>query len=167
MTDPKPEDITAVIDTREQTPLDLSPLRWEPGTLATGDYSILGLENVVSVERKSIPDLMGCIGQDRERFDREIMRLLAYPHRLVVVEGLLSDIESGTYRSRVAPSAAMGSLLGWMAMGIPFLFAGSHEAAGRLVSRFLFIAARRRWRESEALRGRHKNIAVDTTDKVG
>ncbi|NQU21949.1 MAG: hypothetical protein HQ567_11755 [Candidatus Nealsonbacteria bacterium] len=65
----KPETITAVIDTREQTPLDLSPLQTIPGTLATGDYSVRGLEHVVAVERKSLPDLLGCIGRDRSRFD--------------------------------------------------------------------------------------------------
>lgn len=147
----EPEDLTAVQDTREQRPLDLAPMRVEVGTLSTGDYSIKGLENVISVERKSIPDLLMCIGQERERFDREVQRLLAYPARLVVVEGTLQEVENGNYRAKVDPRAAVGSLLGWMALGIPFLFAGDHEKAGKLVSRFLYITARRRWREAEIL----------------
>ena len=36
----QPADVTAIVDTREQLPLDLSPLRVERGTLATGDYSV-------------------------------------------------------------------------------------------------------------------------------
>ena len=48
----RPGQVVAVIDTREQLPLDLTPLRTEPGTLPTGDYSVRGLEQVVSVERK-------------------------------------------------------------------------------------------------------------------
>jgi hypothetical protein len=43
----KPEQVTAVIDTREQCPLDLSPLQIVTGTLATGYYSVQGLDSIV------------------------------------------------------------------------------------------------------------------------
>ena len=82
----KPEQVSCVIDTREQTPLDVSPLRHVEGTLTTGDYSVCGLEQVISVERKSLPDLLTCCGRERERFDREIARLLAFPVRSLVIE---------------------------------------------------------------------------------
>ena len=36
--------IVALQDTREEIPLDLTPLRVEVGTLATGDYSVRGLK---------------------------------------------------------------------------------------------------------------------------
>ncbi len=75
----KPENVTALIDTREQQLLDLSPLRTEQATLPTGDYSLKGLEHVVAIERKSLDDLLGVVGRDRPRFDREVQRLLAYP----------------------------------------------------------------------------------------
>ncbi len=65
-TDLKPEHVVAVIDTREQLPLDLTPLRAVEGTLTTGDYSVVGLEHVVAIERKSLPDLLGCIGRARQ-----------------------------------------------------------------------------------------------------
>src|SRR5437763_1557404 len=77
---------TALIDSREQLPLCLDPLRVEPGTLATGDYSVKGLEHVVAIERKSAEDMLSCVGRERGRFDREIQRLLAYPVRAIVVE---------------------------------------------------------------------------------
>ena len=64
----------------------MSPLRTEAATLATGDYTVKGLEHVVAVERKSLPDLLGCIGRDHARFDREVLRLLAYPVRCLIVE---------------------------------------------------------------------------------
>src|ERR1700676_181303 len=95
-----PEAVTAIIDTREQTPLDLAPLRVELGTLATGDYSVAGLETIVAIERKSLPDLLSCIGQERERFDREVVRLLAYPVRALVVESTWSELEAGDWRSK-------------------------------------------------------------------
>jgi ERCC4-type nuclease len=149
----RPEAVTAIIDTREQLPLDLSPLQSVAGTLTTGDYSVRGLETIVAVERKELGDLLGCIGQERERFDREIMRLLAYPTRALVVEATWADLEAGQWRSQVTPAAAVGSLLGWIAAGVPIIMAGDHERAGRYVGRLLYTAARRRWREARALAG--------------
>lgn len=149
--DIRPEQVTAIIDRREQLPLDLSPLQTTAGTLATGDYSIVGLEHVVAAERKSLSDLLGCIGGDRERFEREVQRLLAYPCRVIVVEATWADLEAGQWRSKITPSAAMGSVLGWIAAGIPIVMAGDHARAGRYVSRLLYIAARRRWRENRQL----------------
>ena len=149
----RPEQVTAIIDSREQLPLDLSPLQTVSGTLATGDYSVQGLENIVAVERKSLPDLLTCIGTCRERFDREVMRLLAYPTRAIVVEATWPDLERGEWQSKVTPAAAVGSVLGWIASGVPIIMAGDHARAGRYVSRLLFTAARRRWREARALVG--------------
>ncbi|HWA99003.1 MAG TPA: ERCC4 domain-containing protein [Pirellulales bacterium] len=121
------------------------------GTLPTGDYSIRGLEQVVAIERKSEPDLLCCIGAERERFDREVQRLLAYPVRALVVESCWASMERGAWRSSVTPAAAVGSLLGWVAAGLPVLMVGDHQTAGRYVSRLLYIASRRRWREARAL----------------
>lgn len=146
-----PEDIVAVCDNREQLPLDLSPLKCERGTLPTGDYSVRGLEHFVCVERKSLQDLIGCIGYGRERFEREMQRILSYPARLIVVEGTLGRIALKQYRGEVHPNSVIGSVLGWMAHGIPILFAGDHAEAGKMTARFLFIAARRRWEEAQSL----------------
>jgi ERCC4-type nuclease len=146
-----PEVLTAIIDTREQHPLDLSPLRTAPGTLATGDYSIRGLEHIIAVERKSLPDLLCCVGQERERFDREVQRLLAYPVRALVVESGWLALERGEWRSQVTPAQALGSVLGWIAQGLPVVMCYDHPRAGRFVARLLTIAARRRWREARAL----------------
>jgi ERCC4-type nuclease len=149
----RPEAVTAVIDTREQLPLDLAPLAVERGTLATGDYSVVGLESIVAVERKSLSDLLCCIGQERERFDREVMRLLAYPCRAVVVETTWPELEAGDWRSKITAAAAVGSCIGWIAAGLPIILAGDHARAGRFVAKLLYTAARRRWREARALAG--------------
>ena len=147
----RPDQVTAIIDTREQLPLDLAPLRSVAGTLTTGDYSVQGLETIVAVERKNLADLLGCIGQHRKRFDREIQRLIAYPVRAIVIEATWAELEQGEWRSQITPSAAIGSVLGWMAAGVPIIMAGDHTRAGRYVGRLLFTAARRRWREARAL----------------
>lgn len=146
----KPEDVTAIIDTREQLPLELS-LPMIRGTLATGDYSVQGLEHMIAIERKSLADLVGCVGTSRERFEKEIQRLLAHECRAIVVEAGWGALELGQWRSQVTPSAALGSVLGWIAQGVPIIMAGSRESAARYVSRLLFVAARRRWRELQSL----------------
>ena len=149
--EPTPDTITAIVDTREQHSLDLSPLHSEVATLATGDYTIRGLENVIAVERKSLPDLVSCVGVERDRFEREVKRLLAYPVRAMVAEASWDELEMGQWRSRVTPQSAIGSVLGWIAAGLPVVMAGSRSRAAVFVSRLLFIAARRRWREARGL----------------
>ncbi len=142
-----PSQVVCLVDTREQLPLDLSPLRTQPATLPTGDYSILGLEHHVCIERKSLDDLLGCVSRERERFERELLRMLAYPVRVLLVEATWAEIELGQWRSKVTSSQAMGSLIGWAAMGIQLALVGSHERAWRFASRLLFSIANRRYRE--------------------
>lgn len=140
--------LTAIIDTREQLPLDL---RWRSGealksirgTLKTGDYSVETFEDMISIERKSIPDLVACIGKHRERFQRELDRMLEFKTKAVVVEGSWSDIESGNYPGMINPNAAIGSILGWIARGIPFIFAGNRDRASEYVARLLVHGAKR------------------------
>jgi DNA excision repair protein ERCC-4 len=149
--EPKVEDILAIVDKREQRPLDLSPLQVVKGTLATGDYSVVGLESVVALERKGLGDMLSCIGTDRERFEREVQRLMSYQVRALVIESTWAELEAGEWRSRVKPTSVIGSLLGWSAMGLPIVMAGNHCKAGQYVSKLLYIAARRRWREARSL----------------
>lgn len=147
----EPSQVTAIVDTREQRPLDLTPLRSLAGTLDTGDYSIAGCEHVVRIERKSLDDLLGCVGRDRERFDREVVRLLAYPVRVLLVESTWGQIELGQWRSKLKPEAVIGSLLGWQAMGLSIHLVGDHERAGKHAARLLYTIAKRRYRELRLL----------------
>ena len=143
----EPSEVIVVVDSREQTPLDLAPLRTRVTGLDTGDYSIVGLEHVVRVERKTLEDLVGCVGRERERFQREVDRLLAYPVRLLVVEATWASIEAGGWRGLVTPNQVIGSLIGWQASGLSVQMVGSHEQAGQFVSRLLYTVARRRYAE--------------------
>jgi ERCC4-type nuclease len=149
----RPEDVVAVIDSRERAPLNLAPLQSVTGTLTTGDYSVRGLEHLVAVERKSLGDLLSCVGRERDRFDREVQRLLAYETRCLVVESTWYEVECGDWRRRSAlqPSQVVGSLIGWIAASLPVVMAGDWQQAGHFVSRILYTAARRRWREARAL----------------
>lgn len=121
---------TISIDTREQAPFAFDAWPTAPGTLATGDYSIAGLEELVALERKSLADLLACIGRERERFKRELHRLGAYRCRAVIVECDLASIVAGDYRGEVTPAAALGSIASWTTRyQVPFIFAGHHGAA--------------------------------------
>jgi len=147
----KPESVVAICDTREQQPLDLAPLRTVSGTLDTGDYSLQGCEHIVRIERKSLSDLIGCVGRERDRFDREVQRLLAYPVKVLVVESSWPDIEQGDWRGSVRPEQVIGSLLGWQAAGLGVHLVGDHQRAGKHAARLLYTVARRRYRELRSL----------------
>jgi DNA excision repair protein ERCC-4 len=147
----KPENLIAIVDTREQVPFDLTPLKMEAGSLPTGDYSLKGLEHCVAFERKSLPDLVSCVGVHRERFERELHRLKAYESRGVIVEASWADLCQGRWKSKVTAASAVGSVLSWIEGGVPFLFAGSAEEASRATSRLLWFAANRRYKELRAL----------------
>ncbi|MCZ6652982.1 MAG: ERCC4 domain-containing protein [Planctomycetota bacterium] len=149
MAEPKP---TIIIDTREQHPWSFANLPTERATLDSGDYSIVGLTHLVVVERKSLPDLLTCIGRERDRFKRELQRLRAYRFRCLVAEASYADLERGEWRSQLKPSHVLGSLIAWMAQySLPVMLAGDHQAAARFAERYLFQAARCVAQENGAL----------------
>lgn len=144
----KPEHLTVIIDTREQAPISVDPMRSICATLATGDYSVKNLESKICVERKSLADLTQSLGRERERFDKEMQRILAYPHRCLVIEGTLEDVIAHKYQSRIHPNAVLSSLMGYASHGIPFVFCGSRDQMSDLVKRFLFLSAQRIWQST-------------------
>lgn len=144
MTRPANPSPVVLVDTREQTPFIFSDLPTEPATLATGDYSIRGLDHLVAVERKSVPDLLACIGYGRDRFKRELQRMRAHRFRLLVVEASAADLEAGRWRSQLRPAHVVGALAAWSAQfELPIWLGGGHAACGRYVERYLKQAARR------------------------
>ena len=144
--------VTVIIDTREQTPWEFADMPSQAGTLDTGDYSIRGLEHLIAVERKSLPDLLGCIGTHRDRFKREMQRMQAYRFRSLVIEASYDDLERGGWRSKIHPAAVQGSLAAWQARYcLPIMLVGNHEAGARYCARYLLQAARCVAYESAAL----------------
>lgn len=147
-----PKSVVVITDSREQLPLCLDPLRTEIGTLQTGDYALKGCDEI-RIERKSLPDLIHCVGSsERDRFIREIERLLAFRVKILLVEATWEQIESHEpafpqWRGKVSKESVIGSLLGWQAMGLSVHLVGSHERAGRFASRMLYTVARRRYEE--------------------
>lgn len=130
-----------IIDSREQTPFHFANFKdtsTTKGTLQTGDYSLAGLSHVVAVERKSVDDLIQCLGKDRERFERELSRARALHSFMVVVECSWSDIVHGLYRSKMTPQSASNSILAMQSRWrCPFFFAGNREQAEAATHDFL------------------------------
>lgn len=132
-----------IIDSREQLPFTFGGKRYEgvivqPGTLATGDYSLGGLEDKIAIERKSLDDLIGCLTTGRARFERELQRAAAFDAFAVVVGSSWAALLSGNYRSRMNPHAAAQSVTAFMARyRIPFIFAGDRLTAEYLTYSFL------------------------------
>ena len=117
-----------VIDSREQQPYDL-----EPGVvraLPAGDYSVVGLENRIAIERKSKADAYRSLGYDRMRFEREIERLAGYDYAAIVVESSLPEFRDPPTFSRMSPQTAVCSLLAWsVKYRIPVFFCGDRDHA--------------------------------------
>lgn len=143
-----------IVDSREQAPFPFKGPFYdgvvvEVGALTVGDYSLAGLTDRVAVERKSLPDLVMCLGRERERFERELQRGAALDAFCVVVEASWADLAGGQYRSRMNPHAACQSVAAFMGRyRLPFLFAGSRPAAEYCTWSFLrqyLEGARKRW----------------------
>lgn len=76
-------------DSREQTPLDFTGIKNVEVVrqgLKTGDYSIVGHEDKICFERKSVPDLVGTLIGGHERFLREMDRMKDYEVKYILVE---------------------------------------------------------------------------------
>lgn len=131
-----------VVDSREQKALRFSGLATVGACLETGDYSIEGYEDTITVERKSLDDLASCCGVDRHRFMAQVDRLLSIPSRLLLVEANWVDIAEHRYHSRINPQSITSTLFKLMSMGLPVLMGYDPENAGKACLRFLKAAYR-------------------------
>lgn len=63
----------------------------ENATLKTGDYTLLGYENILAMERKgSISEFAKNITEDR--FERELIRMDNFPFSFILLEFTMDDI---------------------------------------------------------------------------
>lgn len=70
-----PLGLTLITDTREQLPYKFKGIPNVVHKLTSGDYSIKGMESMVSIERKSQSDFYGTITKGRDRFKRMLQRM--------------------------------------------------------------------------------------------
>ena len=144
MPEMKPEKVFAVQDTREQLPYDLKPFNVIVKGLKSGDYSLLGFEDKVSIERKTLADFVGSISHGRDRFEREVERLQSFESKVILVEGSAADIANHRYQSQMHPNSVMGTIAKYAAVGIPVMLACDRKIAQDFARRFLFLCAKYR-----------------------
>jgi len=117
---------TVIVDTREQSAFGFRGLRadardgggeaiikTERRTLKTGDYSVVGMEDQVTVERKELGDLFNCMGQDRRRFEDQLRRLNEMQHGVLVVEAGFDRIMRGHSMSDMKPKSVLRSIMAY------------------------------------------------------
>jgi len=107
-----------IIDSREQAAYTFANIKPKPTIiykgLSTGDYSLDGYENKITIERKTLADLFGSTGQGRDRFEREFERLSSFDYAALVIEAGLGDIfKRPPVYSKMNPKAVFRTLLVW------------------------------------------------------
>lgn len=134
---PKP---VVLVDTRERTPLPLlrNHPNWIGGerqaTLKTGDYSVEGMENVLALERKTLPDVINSAIPSRDRFIRACDRLAHFQWKAILIEATYEDLkcpyaEDEDLVTDAHPNAVCGTLDAIEAkFGIPILYTSRNRA---------------------------------------
>jgi DNA excision repair protein ERCC-4 len=139
--------LTILVDSREQAPLAFPGFETERATLTTADYSCIAdgvdMRDIVAIERKSVSDLLACVGGQRERFEKELERLSRIRFRCLVIEASLSDVVAGCAGRRLTPNQVTGSVLAWVfKYNCPPIFAGDRHSAAVVVATLLRHASR-------------------------
>lgn len=146
-----PDKFEVVRDTREQANYwtfrkSTKCLGTAVKTLKTGDYTLVGLEDVVTVERKgSISEFVGNLSKkDLPRFERELTRMSTFRRSFVVLEFTFDDLMrwpatsglGGWARRKIKTTGAyiLKVLLQVQARHphVHFIFAGKHGQAATL-----------------------------------
>lgn len=140
--------LPVVIDTREQEghawEFDADQFSAVQQKLTSGDYSILGLEDVVTIERKTLGDAVGTVIHDWGRFRRLLHRMAGMDHAIVVVESSVEDILLHKYESDAEPLSVLGRLQSiQIDHAIPVVFAGNRLTAIAYSERYLLQVAKK------------------------
>lgn len=143
-----------VVDTREQNPFSFARFHgWfasvEKRPLRLGDYSVAGLEETCTVERKDLPDLVQSFSAERPAFIRRLREMSRYPQRLLVITAALSQVKSRYEHSAVSPNRITQSLVAVLVgLDVPFLCVETHELGEEIVASYLYQVFLYHWLET-------------------
>jgi ERCC4-type nuclease len=144
------------VDTREQAPwpfqgITIGGRQWvvrrQVETLKTADYSIVGFEDRIVIERKSPEDLLGTITAGNARFRAEHERMQAIVEvggfACVIVEGCLTAIcnslDDPCSGRRVSSETVLGITAAWpQRFGVHWFYAGDRRRAELLAFKVLY-----------------------------
>lgn len=124
---------TVLIDQREQAPFAFQNIASDAASgahpiaiptrselLATGDYTIEGYANRLTIERKSVADFVGTLTAGRERFEAELERAAQMQAAFVVCEGDWDEVMWHVLqkpaipgRRTVHPKTLTNSVIAW------------------------------------------------------
>lgn len=147
----RPKSFTIIIDTREKTPFRFKNVKTISKSLKTGDYSVLGHESVVAVERKSPTDFYKSVIGDRVRFENEIVRMNEMKHGIVIIERELSKILDGSalFGLKTSPrsSSVFGTILSWQQRysNVHWLFCSTRSQAEDACFKWLDFFMKNEW----------------------
>ncbi len=136
---------TIIVDTREKVPFTFDPMMFRVvrRALPAGDYSLVGHEHRVAIERKSLDDYVASVIAGRERFGRELHKLAAIEFGCVIVEGSLEDVLAKRYRSGAHPNAVFGATTSIIVdRRVPVFFCSDRQIARRFLESVLLRFAR-------------------------
>jgi ERCC4-type nuclease len=116
-----PAGFVLIQDTREQKPTFKNDDSVIDSCLVTGDYSVLGFEDKVTIERKSVSDLYGSI--KRKNFEARIERMKQMEWAGLMIEGTEDTVMRGVDYGKVVPKQVYGALTSYEIQGIHIYFA--------------------------------------------
>lgn len=119
----------------------------------TGDYTIAGLENYISIDRKkSVDELVNDFFSDKDRFKRELERAKEIEHFFIVCEFGYNELFKGSRYSKVSPAFLLSVIneVEFHYKNIAFIMAGSAKNAEFLSYRILktaqrLVGGKKRW----------------------
>jgi ERCC4-type nuclease len=164
---PKP---VVLVDTREKEPfpLFLNHPNWIGGerrvALKTGDYTVEGMESLLSLERKTLADIVACTVTYRKRFLAVCSRLARFRWKAILVEATLEDIKGGLepfdIPSEVHPNAVCGTFDAIEAkFGIPIIYSsGNQDLATERAASWLSKHFTYWWLENQG----HGRVLIDS-----
>jgi len=132
-----------IVDSKEKVPYRFERIRPAPTirvtNLPTGDYTIEGFEDRIIVERKSLIDAFGTFGKGRERFEKELERMVHFEFAAVVIEGdWIQILRNPPSRSNFNPRAFYASVIAWQQrFGVHFWACPNRPFAERTTYRIL------------------------------
>jgi ERCC4-type nuclease len=146
--------VRVTIDNRDPWPhpwAKFVPEGWElvREKLETGDVVLSALPEGAVIERKTPSDMAGCIGANRERFERELKRGRYVGKLIVVIEGTLADVCAAS--RGISHNAIRGTLAAWTLRYCSFVFCGSQREAADFSFRFLAAQVRDAERMAKAI----------------
>lgn len=145
-----------VFEQEDKKPGKARILGTQDGCLSAGDYSILGAEDLLAIERKNgFGELFGNMTptDHRERFEREMERMADIKHKYIIIETGLNEDTLTLSVPQMYHGPPAKRVLSWLIeLGIKYnvnvIFAGD---CGKTVARCIFENIARAYHERFAV----------------